>query len=108
MRGTGLRSVGCIGRLRGDLGHALDDRHVELATAVILLMHRGVGGRPHRVRVPGGARQMTGGQRAERRQAHAELLRDRDEPPLVLAVEQDLVVLQAGEPGPAVLIGERL
>ena len=104
---------------QGDLGHlaalalgqlvdAGDDLHILRLGAVVLAHGHPVGSGAQAVARPGGTGQVTGGQRAVRHQRNAHLTADGDQFPLVLAVEQVIVVLHDREGGPAVVPGGEL
>ena len=90
------------------LRHPGHDGHVLLLRPVILAHGHPVRPAAQGVRRPGPPGEVSRRQGAVGHQAHAHLFADGDQLPLVLPVEQVIVVLHGLEPGPAVVPGDEL
>ena len=92
----------------GDLGHALNDGHVDGAVMVILVGHGRVGDAACARAFPRGPAEVSRSHGAVWRKGHVELAAHRDHFALVLSVQQVVVALHARKRCPSVVARDNL
>ena len=91
-----------------NLGHALDDGHVDGAVVVVFVDHGLVGGATRAGTLPGGAAEVPRSHGAVGRDCHVVLAAHRNHLAFVLTVEQVVVALHARKGRPAVVARDNL